>query len=83
MNNLFNVDPPACFSCGLNNMDPTTYDVPGRFFYARVLGEDEIRRSPSHPPPGFPARGGAGTAAFRTAPDRGLNLPAAAPMLAA
>jgi iron complex outermembrane receptor protein len=35
-NNLFNADPPACFSCGLNNMDPTTYDVPGTFFYARA-----------------------------------------------
>ena len=35
-NNLFNVDPPACFTCGLNNMDPTTYDVPGTFFYARA-----------------------------------------------
>jgi iron complex outermembrane receptor protein len=35
-NNLFNVDPPPCFTCGLNNMDPTTYDVPGTFFYARV-----------------------------------------------
>jgi iron complex outermembrane receptor protein len=36
VNNLFSVDPPACFTCGLNNMDPTTYDVPGRFFYARA-----------------------------------------------
>jgi iron complex outermembrane receptor protein len=35
-NNLFDVDPPACFTCGLNNLDPTTYDVPGTFFYARV-----------------------------------------------
>ncbi len=35
-NNLFNVDPPPCVSCGLNNMDPTTYDVPGTFFYGRV-----------------------------------------------
>jgi iron complex outermembrane receptor protein len=35
-NNLFNVSPPGCISCGLNNMDPTTYDVPGTFFYARV-----------------------------------------------
>ena len=35
-NNLFNVDPPSCFTCGLNNMDPTTYDVPGTFFYGRV-----------------------------------------------
>jgi iron complex outermembrane recepter protein len=35
-NNVFNSDPPACFTCGLNNMDPTTYDVPGTFFYARA-----------------------------------------------
>jgi iron complex outermembrane receptor protein len=35
-NNLFNVSPPPCISCGLNNMDPTTYDVPGTFFYARA-----------------------------------------------
>ncbi|MEA3002570.1 MAG: iron complex outerrane recepter protein [Sphingomonadales bacterium] len=35
-NNLFNVNPPDCFTCGLNNMDPTTYDVPGIFFYARA-----------------------------------------------
>ena len=35
-NNLFGIDPPACFTCGLNNMDPTTYDVPGTFFYGRV-----------------------------------------------
>ena len=36
VNNLFGEDPPPCFTCGLNNIDPTTYDVPGRFFYARV-----------------------------------------------
>jgi iron complex outermembrane recepter protein len=35
-NNLFDTDPPPCFTCGLNNMDPTTYDVPGTFFYGRV-----------------------------------------------
>lgn len=35
-NNLFNVDPPGCISCGLNNFDPTTYDVPGTFFYLRA-----------------------------------------------
>jgi len=35
-NNLFNVDPPDCFTCGLNNFDPTTYDVPGTFLYARA-----------------------------------------------
>jgi iron complex outermembrane recepter protein len=36
INNLFDKDPPECFSCGLNNFDPTTYDVPGRYFYARA-----------------------------------------------
>ena len=36
VNNLFNQDPPACASCSLNNFDPTTYDVPGQFGYARV-----------------------------------------------
>jgi iron complex outermembrane receptor protein len=36
VNNLFDKDPPACFSCSLNNYDPTTYDVPGRFGYARI-----------------------------------------------
>ena len=36
VNNLFDKDPPGCISCGLNNFDPTTYDVPGRYYYARV-----------------------------------------------
>ena len=36
VNNLFDKDPPGCISCGLNNMDPTTYDVPGRYYYARL-----------------------------------------------
>jgi iron complex outermembrane receptor protein len=36
MNNAFDVAPPACFSCSLNNYDPTTYDVPGRFGYVRL-----------------------------------------------
>ena len=31
VNNLFDKDPPGCFTCGLNNFDPTTYDVPGRY----------------------------------------------------
>lgn len=35
-NNLFDKDPPGCISCGLNNFDPTTYDVPGRYVYARA-----------------------------------------------
>ncbi|MFJ5932299.1 TonB-dependent receptor domain-containing protein [Sphingomonas sp. NPDC092440] len=36
VNNLFNVNPPGCFSCSLNNYDPTTYDVPGQFGYLRL-----------------------------------------------
>ena len=36
VNNLFDKDPPGCISCGLNNMDANTYDVPGRYYYARL-----------------------------------------------
>jgi iron complex outermembrane receptor protein len=36
VNNVFNTAPPACFSCSLNNYDPTTYDVPGQFGYVRL-----------------------------------------------
>ena len=36
VNNVFDKDPPACFTCTLNNFDPTTYDVPGQFGYLRV-----------------------------------------------
>ncbi|WP_114228103.1 MULTISPECIES: TonB-dependent receptor domain-containing protein [Sphingomonas] len=36
VNNLFDKDPPPCFSCSINNFDPTTYDVPGRFGYVRL-----------------------------------------------
>lgn len=36
VNNVFNQDPPGCFSCSVNNFDPTTYDVPGQFGYLRV-----------------------------------------------
>ncbi len=36
VNNLFDEDPPGCFTCGLNNYDPTTYDAPGRFGYMRL-----------------------------------------------
>ena len=36
INNLFDTDPPECISCGLNNFDPTTYDVPGMFGYVRA-----------------------------------------------
>ena len=36
VNNLFDKDPPGCFSCSVNNFDPTTYDVPGQFGYVRL-----------------------------------------------
>src|SRR3546814_1134175 len=36
VNNLFDKDPPACLTCDLNNFDPTLYDAPGRYFYARA-----------------------------------------------
>ena len=35
-NNLTDKDPPGCFTCSINNYDPTTYDVPGRFYYGRI-----------------------------------------------
>ncbi|QPC98890.1 TonB-dependent receptor domain-containing protein [Qipengyuania soli] len=34
--NLFDKDPPACFSCTGPNYDPTTYDIPGRFGYVQL-----------------------------------------------
>jgi iron complex outermembrane receptor protein len=36
VNNMFDQDPPGCFSCSLNNFDPNTYDVPGQFVYLRL-----------------------------------------------
>ncbi len=36
VNNVFNRNPPACFSCTGPNYDPTTYDVPGQFGYLRI-----------------------------------------------
>lgn len=36
VNNLFDRDPPGCITCGLNNYDPGTYDVPGRYYYGRI-----------------------------------------------
>ncbi len=36
VNNLFNRAPPPCFTCDSANFDPTTYDVPGQFGYARL-----------------------------------------------
>jgi iron complex outermembrane receptor protein len=36
VNNITDEDTPGCFSCDVNNMDPTLYDVPGRFGYIRI-----------------------------------------------
>lgn len=36
VNNIFNVDPPVCYSCALNGFNPTTYDIPGVFGYLRA-----------------------------------------------
>ena len=36
INNLFDEDPPTCFSCALNGFDATTYDPPGLFGYIRA-----------------------------------------------
>ena len=36
VNNVFNQDPPACFSCTGPNYDPSTYDLPGQFGYLRL-----------------------------------------------
>lgn len=33
VNNIFNVDPPTCYSCALNGFNGATYDVPGVFGY--------------------------------------------------
>ena len=36
VNNLTGKDPPVCLSCTLNGYDASTYDLPGRLWYARV-----------------------------------------------
>jgi iron complex outermembrane receptor protein len=33
VNNVFEQDPPVCYSCALNGFNATTYDVPGLFGY--------------------------------------------------
>ncbi len=34
-NNLFDEDPPDCYSCSLNGYDASTYDMAGQFYYLR------------------------------------------------
>jgi iron complex outermembrane receptor protein len=36
VNNLFRTEAPGCVTCDINNFDPTAYDLPGRYFYARA-----------------------------------------------
>ena len=36
VNNMFNIHTPGCNTCDLNNMDPTLYNTPGRYYYVRV-----------------------------------------------
>lgn len=36
INNIFNEDPPACYSCSLNGYDPSVYDPEGMFGYLAV-----------------------------------------------
>jgi iron complex outermembrane receptor protein len=37
INNVTDEDPPFCFSCELNSFDGSAYDVPGMFWYGRVV----------------------------------------------
>lgn len=37
INNVLDEDPPGCFSCELNSFDGATYDIPGMFWYARLV----------------------------------------------
>jgi iron complex outermembrane receptor protein len=41
INNVFDEDPPACYSCSLNGYDPSTYDMPGNFTYLRATWRHE------------------------------------------
>lgn len=36
VNNIAGKEPPVCLSCSLNGYDASTYDLPGRYWYARV-----------------------------------------------
>ena len=58
VNNVFDTKIPGCVTCDLNNFDPTVYDVPGRYYYARVsvkLGDR--KRAPAYTPPPSPPAG--------------------------
>ena len=60
INNFLDTHIPGCNTCDAN-LDPTAYDVPGRFYYGRLtLKFDPFRRAPEAyvpvaPPPPPPA----------------------------
>jgi iron complex outermembrane receptor protein len=39
VDNLFDEEPPVCFSCDLNSLDGTVYPIAGQFLYGRVIYE--------------------------------------------
>ena len=39
INNLFDEDPPTCFSCDLNSLDGTIHAIGGQFWYLRAVFE--------------------------------------------
>jgi iron complex outermembrane receptor protein len=54
VNNLFDKDPPGCITCATNNFDPNMYDVPGRYYYARIgvkVGRKPAAAPAYSPPP--------------------------------
>ena len=36
VNNFLDTKAPGCFTCDINNFDPTVYDLPGRYYYGRI-----------------------------------------------
>ncbi len=39
VNNVFDEEPPVCFSCDLNSLDGTIYPIAGAFWYGRIIFE--------------------------------------------
>jgi outer membrane protein OmpA-like peptidoglycan-associated protein len=50
VNNLFNEEPPICFSCDLNSLDGTLYSIASQFWYVRAVYEFDGGEVPSAPP---------------------------------
>jgi iron complex outermembrane recepter protein len=47
VNNVLNTRIPGCNTCDLNSFDPTAYDIPGRYYYARLV----VKMGAESPPP--------------------------------